>query len=163
MTRKHLFICDLVQRREIGLLHRNEKHQLTEASTGLADKLLVHNNIIKVIISNVFSVWTVQLFVVKNMGVWGQNIHSNAPFCLISFGFKKINHQTFADYKYLQFYSNPFLLDKLKWMKMSKNSFQSYLTWVFREKSFLLVFYRRFHVSTIDPDLPIWRLQIPKA
>lgn len=48
MTRKQLFICDLIQRREIGSLHRNEKHQLTEASTGLADKLLVHNNVIKV-------------------------------------------------------------------------------------------------------------------
>lgn len=48
MSRKQLFICDLVQRREIGRLHRNEQHQLTEASTGLADKLLVHNNVIKV-------------------------------------------------------------------------------------------------------------------
>lgn len=48
MSRKQLFICDLIQRREIGRLHRNEQHQLTEASTGLADKLLVHNNIIKV-------------------------------------------------------------------------------------------------------------------
>lgn len=50
MTRKQLFMCDLLQRREIGLLHRNEKHQLTEASNGLADELLVNNNIIKVII-----------------------------------------------------------------------------------------------------------------
>lgn len=49
MSRKQLFICDLLQRREIGRLHRNEQHQLTEASTGLADKLLVHNNVIKVI------------------------------------------------------------------------------------------------------------------
>lgn len=49
MARKQLFICDLLQRREIGSLHRNEIHQLTEASTGLADKLLVHNNVIKVI------------------------------------------------------------------------------------------------------------------
>lgn len=48
MSRKQLFICDLLQRREIGRLHRNEQHQLTEASTGLADKLLVHNNVIKV-------------------------------------------------------------------------------------------------------------------
>lgn len=48
MSRKQLFICDLIQRREIGRLHRNEQHQLTEASTGLADKLLVHNNVIKV-------------------------------------------------------------------------------------------------------------------
>lgn len=48
MSRKQLFMCDLLQRREIGLLHRNEQHQLTEASTGLADKLLVHNNVIKV-------------------------------------------------------------------------------------------------------------------
>lgn len=51
MARKQLFICDLLQRREIGSLHRNEIHQLTEASTGLADKLLVHNNVIKVMIS----------------------------------------------------------------------------------------------------------------
>lgn len=50
MTRKQLFIYDLLQRREIGLLHRNEKHQLTEASNGLADQLLVHNNVIEVII-----------------------------------------------------------------------------------------------------------------
>lgn len=50
MTRKQLFICDLLQRREIGRLHRNEKHQLTEASNGLADQLLVHNNVIEVII-----------------------------------------------------------------------------------------------------------------
>lgn len=50
MARKKLFICDLLQRREIGSLHRNEIHQLTEASTGLADKLLVHNNVIKVMI-----------------------------------------------------------------------------------------------------------------
>ncbi|XP_055312605.1 uncharacterized protein LOC129574540 [Sitodiplosis mosellana] len=49
MARKQLFICDLLQRREIGSLHRNEIHQLTEASTGLADKLLVHNNVIKTI------------------------------------------------------------------------------------------------------------------
>lgn len=48
MARKQLFICDLLQRREIGSLHRNEIHQLTEASTGLADKLLVHNNVIEV-------------------------------------------------------------------------------------------------------------------
>lgn len=48
MARKQLFICDLLQRREIGSLHRNEIHQLTEAGTGLADKLLVHNNVIKV-------------------------------------------------------------------------------------------------------------------
>lgn len=48
MTRKQLFMCDLLQRREIGFLHRNEKHQLFEASTHLADKLLVQNNEIKV-------------------------------------------------------------------------------------------------------------------
>lgn len=52
MSRKQLFICDLLQRREIGRLHRNEQHQLTEASTGLADKLLVQNNVIKVRIKN---------------------------------------------------------------------------------------------------------------
>lgn len=53
MSRKQLFICDLLQRREIGRLHRNEQHQLTEASTGLADKLLVHNNVIKVRIDGI--------------------------------------------------------------------------------------------------------------
>lgn len=56
MARKQLFICDLLQRREIGSLHRNEIHQLTEAGTGLADKLLVHNNVIKVMRSDEYAV-----------------------------------------------------------------------------------------------------------
>lgn len=48
MSRKQLFICDLLQRREIGFLHRNDRRQFTNASLRLADKLLVHNNMIKV-------------------------------------------------------------------------------------------------------------------
>lgn len=42
-------MCSLLQRREIGQLHRDGNHQLTEASIYLADKLLVHNNEIKVV------------------------------------------------------------------------------------------------------------------
>lgn len=51
MPRRQLFICDLLQRREIGLLQRNEIQQLTEYSIDLADKLLIENNVIKVIVN----------------------------------------------------------------------------------------------------------------
>ncbi|XP_031629045.1 uncharacterized protein LOC116344586 [Contarinia nasturtii] len=47
--RKRLFICDLIQRREIGSLGRDETKKFIEASTGIADKLLVHDNVIKTI------------------------------------------------------------------------------------------------------------------
>lgn len=49
MKRKRLLICDLLQRREIGFLHRRERQQLCEASIRLADQLLVQNNVIKTI------------------------------------------------------------------------------------------------------------------
>lgn len=49
MKRRKLFICDLLQRREIGFLHRHECKQLYSTSIRLADKLLVKNNVIKTI------------------------------------------------------------------------------------------------------------------
>lgn len=51
MPRKKLCISDLIQRREIGSLRRNEAQQFIEASNGISDRLLVHNNVIKVNIS----------------------------------------------------------------------------------------------------------------
>lgn len=53
MTRKKGQLCHLLQRREMGFLNFGEKQQFLEASLRLADKLLVHNNVIKVI-NNVF-------------------------------------------------------------------------------------------------------------
>lgn len=48
MSRKQLSICDLLQRREMGFLHRDEKQHLLNAALSLADKLLVHDNVVKV-------------------------------------------------------------------------------------------------------------------
>lgn len=48
MNRKPLFICDLIQRREMGFLHRDERQQFLNAGLRLSDKLLVHDNVIKV-------------------------------------------------------------------------------------------------------------------
>lgn len=49
MKRKKLFLCDLLQRREIGFRWRDERQQLCDASIRLADQYLVQNNMIKTI------------------------------------------------------------------------------------------------------------------
>lgn len=48
MTRKQLKICDLLRRREMGFLHRDDRQEFLSAGLRLADKLLVHDNVIKV-------------------------------------------------------------------------------------------------------------------
>ena len=48
MPAKGMNLCDLLQRREIGFVRRREKQQFINAGLRLADKLLVHNNVIEV-------------------------------------------------------------------------------------------------------------------
>lgn len=48
MKRNHLSICDLLQRRQNGFVHRNDRQRLFETSVYLADKRLVDSNEIKV-------------------------------------------------------------------------------------------------------------------